>query len=81
MPVDVGGHRFSWRSISAPKRACSRPEIDALDEPTDLLVATGVSGHGLAVGPFVGRLLAKLTLEREEPGQILLRYPMEHFVG
>ena len=56
-----------------PEESCSRPVIDTLDEPADLLVATGFSGHGLAVGPIVGRLLAELILEREEPGQVLLR--------
>jgi glycine/D-amino acid oxidase-like deaminating enzyme len=35
------------------------PVIDAPGRPEGLLVATGFSAHGFAVGPVVGRLLAE----------------------
>ena len=39
------------------------PVIDALDEPRGLVVATGFSGHGFALGPITGRLVSELVTE------------------
>ncbi len=35
------------------------PVIDAPDTPSGLTIATGFCGHGFAMGPIVGRLLAE----------------------
>jgi glycine/D-amino acid oxidase-like deaminating enzyme len=41
------------------------PTIDALDDPTGLVLATGFSGHGFGMGPIVGRLVSELILDGE----------------
>ena len=40
------------------------PVIDRLAEPGGLVVATGFSGHGFALGPITGRLVAELVCDR-----------------
>jgi glycine/D-amino acid oxidase-like deaminating enzyme len=39
------------------------PVIDALDRPRGLVIATGFSGHGFALGPITGRLVSELVIE------------------
>jgi glycine/D-amino acid oxidase-like deaminating enzyme len=39
------------------------PVIDALDSPRGLVVATGFSGHGFALGPIAGRLVSELIVD------------------
>ena len=39
------------------------PVIDAVDRPRGLVVATGFSGHGFAMGPMAGRLVSELILD------------------
>jgi len=36
------------------------PTLDALDQPSGLVLATGFSGHGFGMGPIVGRLISEL---------------------
>ena len=38
------------------------PTLDALDQPSGLVLATGFSGHGFGMGPIVGRLISELIL-------------------
>jgi len=37
--------------------------IDAVDSPRGLVVATGFSGHGFALGPIAGRLVSELIVD------------------
>jgi len=37
------------------------PVLDALDRPHGLIIATGQSGHGFALGPIFGVLVADLV--------------------
>ena len=37
------------------------PVVDALDTPKGLIVATGLSGHGFALGPGVGKVVSELA--------------------
>ena len=37
--------------------------IGEVPGPTGLVVATGFSGHGFAMGPIAGRLVAELVLD------------------
>lgn len=39
------------------------PVIDAVDHPQGLLVATGFSGHGFAMGPIAGRLVSEMIVD------------------
>jgi glycine/D-amino acid oxidase-like deaminating enzyme len=39
------------------------PVIEALKEPAGLVLATAFSGHGLALSPIVGRLVAELVVD------------------
>ncbi|HAX25685.1 MAG TPA: FAD-dependent oxidoreductase, partial [Chloroflexi bacterium] len=39
------------------------PVIGAIDERPGLIVATGFSGHGFALGPIVGRVVSELILD------------------
>jgi glycine/D-amino acid oxidase-like deaminating enzyme len=39
------------------------PVIDAIDSPQGLVVATGFSGHGFALGPIAGRLVSELIVD------------------
>jgi len=39
------------------------PVLDALPRPRGLIVATGFSGHGFAMGPIAGRLVAELVAD------------------
>ena len=39
------------------------PVIDLLDKPAGLVIATGFSGHGFAMGPIVGRVVAELVVD------------------
>jgi glycine/D-amino acid oxidase-like deaminating enzyme len=39
------------------------PVIDAVDSPRGLVVATGFSGHGFALGPIAGRLVSELIVD------------------
>ncbi len=41
------------------------PAIDAVGEPSGLVLATGFSGHGFGMGPIVGRLVSELILNGE----------------
>lgn len=41
------------------------PAIDAIGEPSGLVLATGFSGHGFGMGPIVGRLVSELILNGE----------------
>jgi glycine/D-amino acid oxidase-like deaminating enzyme len=41
------------------------PTLDALSEPSGLVLATGFSGHGFGMGPIVGRLISELILKGE----------------
>jgi glycine/D-amino acid oxidase-like deaminating enzyme len=41
------------------------PVIDAVEQPAGLVVATGFSGHGFALGPITGRLVAELVVDRK----------------
>jgi glycine/D-amino acid oxidase-like deaminating enzyme len=43
----------------------SLPVIDALTNPNGLVVATGLSGHGLGLGPVIGQAVADLVLRGE----------------
>ncbi len=40
------------------------PVIEACDEPRGLVLAFGFSGHGFALGPIVGRLVAEMVAGR-----------------
>lgn len=40
------------------------PVIEAMDRPAGLVVGAGFSGHGFALGPIVGRLIAELIVDR-----------------
>ena len=37
------------------------PVIDAVDQPSGLVVATGMSGHGFGIAPAVGKIVADLV--------------------
>ena len=37
------------------------PVIDAVDQPSGLIVATGMSGHGFGIAPAVGKIVADLV--------------------
>ena len=37
------------------------PVLDAVDQPSGLVVATGMSGHGFGIAPAVGRIVADLV--------------------
>ena len=39
------------------------PVIDALDRPSGLFVAAGLSGHGFGIGPVVGRTVSDLIVK------------------
>ena len=39
------------------------PVIDSVDSPRGLVVATGFSGHGFALGPIAGRLVSELIVD------------------
>lgn len=39
------------------------PVIEALDSPSGLVVATGMSGHGFGIAPSVGKLVADLVTD------------------
>jgi glycine/D-amino acid oxidase-like deaminating enzyme len=39
------------------------PVIEALNEPVGLVLATAFSGHGLALSPIVGRVVAELVVD------------------
>jgi glycine/D-amino acid oxidase-like deaminating enzyme len=39
------------------------PVLGAMTSPTGLIVATGFSGHGFAMGPIAGRLVAELVVD------------------
>jgi glycine/D-amino acid oxidase-like deaminating enzyme len=39
------------------------PVLDAVPHPRGLIVATGFSGHGFAMGPIAGRLVAELVAD------------------
>ena len=39
------------------------PVIDAIGEPQGLIIATGFCGHGMGLGPVVGRLLTELVTD------------------
>jgi len=54
------------------------PVIDRLDSPRGLVVATGFSGHGFALGPAGGLLAAELALD-EEPSVDLTPYRLSRF--
>lgn len=41
------------------------PVIDALDAPRGLVIATGFSGHGFALGPVAGRVVSELVVDGE----------------
>lgn len=56
--------RWSWAGYidGTPD---SLPVIDALGQPDGLVVATGLSGHGLGLGPVIGQVVADLVLHGE----------------
>jgi glycine/D-amino acid oxidase-like deaminating enzyme len=39
------------------------PVLGAVPSPKGLIVATGFSGHGFAMGPIAGRLVAELVVD------------------
>jgi glycine/D-amino acid oxidase-like deaminating enzyme len=39
------------------------PIIDTESCPSGMVIAAGMSGHGLVLGPVIGRVLAELALE------------------
>jgi glycine/D-amino acid oxidase-like deaminating enzyme len=39
------------------------PVLGAVTSPRGLIVATGFSGHGFAMGPIAGRLVAELVVD------------------
>jgi glycine/D-amino acid oxidase-like deaminating enzyme len=39
------------------------PVIDALSEPSGLVVAAGLSGNGFGLGPLVGRAVSELIVK------------------
>lgn len=41
------------------------PVLGAVDNPKGFLFATGFSGHGFAMGPIVGQIMAKLIMDGE----------------
>jgi glycine/D-amino acid oxidase-like deaminating enzyme len=41
------------------------PVLEALDKPSGLILATGFSGHGFALGPIVGVIVADLITEEK----------------
>ncbi|MBT4486357.1 MAG: FAD-binding oxidoreductase, partial [Rhodospirillaceae bacterium] len=55
---------FSWAGYidMAPDML---PTLDAVDNPSGLILATGFSGHGFGMGPIVGRLISELILKGE----------------
>ena len=39
------------------------PVLGTVEKPKGLLIATGLSGHGFAMGPILGRLMSELVAE------------------
>jgi glycine/D-amino acid oxidase-like deaminating enzyme len=58
-PVTIE-HRWAGNVDATPDAI---PVIDALDRPKGLVVATGFSGHGFALGPITGRLVSELVVD------------------
>lgn len=54
------------------------PVIDALDQPSGLVLATGMSGHGFGMGPVVGKTVASL-IAGEDPGLDLHAFRLSRF--
>jgi sarcosine oxidase, subunit beta len=54
----------TWGGLD-PSTPDGLPIIDRLNE--NMLLATGFCGHGLAIGPVVGRYLAQWLAEKEKP--------------
>ncbi|HDR9160410.1 NAD(P)/FAD-dependent oxidoreductase [Burkholderia vietnamiensis] len=55
------------------------PVIDAPEAPSGLAIATGFCGHGFAMGPIVGRLLAE-WIDTGEPSLDLSAFRARRFV-
>lgn len=58
-PVTIE-HRWAGNVDATPDAI---PVIDALHRPHGLVVATGFSGHGFALGPVTGRLVSELVVD------------------
>ncbi|MFQ5614122.1 MAG: FAD-dependent oxidoreductase [Anaerolineae bacterium] len=67
----------TWGGLD-PSTPDGRPIIDRLNE--NALLATGFCGHGLAVGPIVGRYLAEWIAGGEKP-EILAPFGRDRFRG
>ncbi len=76
---DVGpvGSEERWAGIidTTPDAV---PVIDAVASARGLVVATGFSGHGFALGPIAGRLASELILE-EAPSLDLAGFRLSRF--
>lgn len=55
------------------------PVIDAPGTPSGLAIATGFCGHGFAMGPIVGRLLAE-WIDTGAPSLDLSAFRAQRFV-
>ena len=53
------------------------PVIDRLDSPSGLVIATGFSGHGFALGPAGGLLAAELALGEVPSVELKAFRPMQ----
>jgi len=56
------------------------PVIEAMDKPSGLVIATGMSGHGFGFGPVVGKVVAGL-IAGEEPDFDLTDFRLSRFAG
>ncbi len=54
------------------------PTLDALDQPSGLVLATGFSGHGFGMGPIVGRLISEL-IQNGKPSLDLKAFRFSRF--
>ena len=55
------------------------PIIDNASCPEGMVIATGMSGHGLALGPIIGLILSQLALEGRSPHSVE-RFRLARFV-
>ena len=71
--MSCGTARPRVEAINATAEFASRPDLDLSPDglpviervrrPDGLVLLTGLSGHGLALAPVLGRMLAELSLD------------------